>query len=97
MASRDEENEILEDWSARLIERLGVEGLDVDLKSVLGLAGRAAHSVLRPAAPLTTYIVGYAAGLAAGQGTLSGSDASRQATDKALQLCREQPAPEQTD
>jgi molybdopterin-guanine dinucleotide biosynthesis protein A len=57
----------LAEWSTRLAAELGLTGLEVDVDAVLTLAGTAAHSVMRPAAPLTTYIVGYAAGLAAAQ------------------------------
>ncbi len=55
----------LAQWSDRLIVALSLEGVKVDIEAVLSLAGTAAHSVLRPAAPLTTYLVGYAAGVAA--------------------------------
>lgn len=44
---------------------LGVE-LEVDISEMLDLARDAAHGVARPAAPLTTFLVGYAA--AAGSG-----------------------------
>ena len=35
---------------------------------MLGVAGVAAHAVMRPAAPITTYLAGYAAGVAAARG-----------------------------
>ncbi|WP_031273339.1 DUF6457 domain-containing protein, partial [Curtobacterium sp. B8] len=38
----------------------------VDISTVLDLARDAAHGVARPAAPLTTFLVGYAAGLRGG-------------------------------
>ena len=56
----------LTDWSDRLSAALGIEGVEVDIDAVLALAGTAAHAIMRPAAPLTTYLVGYAAGVAAG-------------------------------
>jgi len=40
---------------------LGISGADVDIDAVLGLARDAAHHVERPAAPLTTYLLGFAA------------------------------------
>jgi hypothetical protein len=40
--------------------------LRLDVPAVLDLARVAAHGVLRPAAPLTTFLAGYAAGLAGG-------------------------------
>ena len=88
--SREEEDLLLEQWSARLVEALAVQGLDVDLKSILGLAGRAAHSVLRPAAPLTTFVVGYAAGLAVGAGQATSEAAVKSALDVGFQLCRDE-------
>lgn len=90
--ARDDNDEALMEWSARLVKALDIEGFEVDLKTVLGLAGRAAHSVLRPAAPLTTFIVGYAAGLAAGSGKATSDDAVKAASDIGFQLCRDQQA-----
>lgn len=90
-ASREQEDEVLRQWCARLVEALAVEGLEVDLKGVLGLAGRAAHSVLRPAAPLTTFVVGYAAGLAVGAGQATSEAAVKSAMDVGFQLCRDEP------
>ncbi len=52
----------LEEWVADLATELGAPELaDLDLATVLDLARDAAHSVARPAAPLTTFLVGYAA------------------------------------
>lgn len=50
----------------RLCHLLGVERDRVDVQAVLDLARDAAHHVERPAAPVTTYIAGLAAGLAGG-------------------------------
>lgn len=55
----------LEQWVADLAEALGVPELaGLDLGLVLDLARDAAHGVARPAAPLTTFLVGFAAGRA---------------------------------
>jgi len=57
----------LDAWAARLATALGLPpGFEVDVPVVLDLARDAAHGVARPAAPLTTFLVGYAAGLAGG-------------------------------
>jgi hypothetical protein len=56
----------LDDWVAKLASELGIADLDLDVNQVLDLAGAAAHAVVRPAAPLTTFVVGLAAGLAGG-------------------------------
>jgi hypothetical protein len=52
----------LHDWIDELCDVLDVEA-EVDEALVLDLARAAAHSVQRPAAPITTYLLGYAAGL----------------------------------
>lgn len=67
MTDTPESDSVLESWAAEVRDALGIEE-EVDIRSVLGLAGVAAHAVLRPAAPLTTYLVGFAAGRAAANG-----------------------------
>ena len=52
---------VLDEWVARLSEALGVPREAVDVGAVLDLARDAAHGVARPAAPLTTFVAGYAA------------------------------------
>lgn len=59
---------VLRAWCAELTDVLGLGGTEVDIDAVLGLAGVAAHAVVRPAAPLTTFLAAYAAGVAAGSG-----------------------------
>ncbi|WP_349901791.1 NTP transferase domain-containing protein [Parafrigoribacterium humi] len=88
-AQRAREDEELRQWCAKVAEATGVPELEVDLKTVLGLAGRAAHAVMRPAAPLTTFIVGYAAGIAAGSGKATPAEAFTAAADAGFQLARE--------
>jgi hypothetical protein len=56
----------LDDWVAALGRELGVEPADIDVAAILDLARDAAHGIARPAAPLTTFLAGYAAGLAGG-------------------------------
>ena len=51
----------LHDWIDELCDVLDVE-TEVDEALVLDLARAAAHNVTRPAAPITTYLLGYAAG-----------------------------------
>lgn len=74
---------VIEDWVNELCEALGVPADTVDVPALLDLARDAAHHVERPAAPITTYIVGLAAGRA-------GADASTVAdlTERATQLAR---------
>ncbi|MBA2772831.1 MAG: molybdopterin-guanine dinucleotide biosynthesis protein MobA [Nocardioidaceae bacterium] len=52
-------------WSEQLSDALGLE-LEVDIDPILDLARDAAHQIERPAAPLTTFLVGYAAGMRGG-------------------------------
>lgn len=85
---RELEEEKLRRWCAQLAAALELDGVEVDLDSVLGLAGRAAHAVLRPAAPLTTFLVGYAAAQLAANPDTSVAEAVAQATDTANRLCR---------
>jgi hypothetical protein len=67
MTSDDEFDALLQGWADEVRAALGIDEA-VDITAVLGLAGVAAHAVVRPAAPLTTYLVGFAAGRAAARG-----------------------------
>ena len=77
----------LKQWISALESELGLPAGTVDMKTVLDLARDAAHAVERPAAPLTTYAVGYAEGLAAagssGAAPSGEPGAVRKATDLA--------------
>ncbi|MGL4340561.1 MAG: DUF6457 domain-containing protein [Rhodoglobus sp.] len=61
-----EVTQILRDWVPQFAAELSVPDIDID--SILGIAGTAAHTVIRPAAPLATYMLGYCAGRAAATG-----------------------------
>jgi Domain of unknown function (DUF6457) len=50
----------LHDWIDELCDALDVE-TEVDEGLILDVARDAAHNVERPAAPITTYLLGYAA------------------------------------
>jgi hypothetical protein len=50
----------LHDWIDELCDALDVE-IDLDEALVLDVAKDAAHNVERPAAPVTTFLLGYAA------------------------------------
>lgn len=56
----------LTEWWATLCEALGLGEVPADRDAILGLAGVAAHNIVRPAAPVTTFLAGYAAGRAGG-------------------------------
>lgn len=54
----------LAEWTARVVHELGLDQ-DPDVELVLALAKDVAHGVVRPAAPLTTYLLGVAVGCGA--------------------------------
>jgi hypothetical protein len=55
----------LSDWTTQLSEALGID-VELEIDEILDVARDAAHQVERPAAPLTTFLVGYAAALRGG-------------------------------
>ncbi|MGY5047472.1 NTP transferase domain-containing protein [Streptomyces sp. 900105755] len=75
-----EHGHVLDEWISAVKDELGID-LDVDIRLLLDLARDAAHGVDRPAAPLTTFLVGYAA--AQGKG---GPEAVAEAARKAAAL-----------
>lgn len=88
------QDETLEEWCRLLLRALELEDVDVDINEVLSLAGVAAHSVVRPAAPLTTFIAGYAAGLASASGQATDSASMKAAMDVARSLSQSYAADE---
>jgi hypothetical protein len=68
MTENPQQDAVLADWAAHLGSALGVHPEAVDVDRILGLAGVVAHSVVRPAAPLSTYLAGVAAGAAIARG-----------------------------
>jgi len=52
----------LHDWVDELCDALDIE-VECDETLLLDVAREAAHQVERPAAPITTFLIGYAAGL----------------------------------
>ncbi|WP_373921898.1 NTP transferase domain-containing protein [Streptomyces sp. T12] len=85
-----EHGHVLDEWISAVKDELGIE-LDVDTKVLLDLARDAAHGVARPAAPLTTFLVGYAAAQARGGqgGPEAVAEASRKAAALALRWAEE--------
>ena len=53
-------------WVEELAEALGLEPDAVDVRVLLDVARDAARGVARPAAPVTTFLIGLAAGRAGG-------------------------------
>ncbi|MET9833470.1 NTP transferase domain-containing protein [Streptomyces sp. NPDC006385] len=85
-----EHGHVLDEWISAVKDELGID-LDVDTKVLLDLARDAAHGVARPAAPLTTFLVGYAAAQAKGGegGPEAVAEASRKAAALALRWAEE--------
>ncbi|MFJ6631016.1 NTP transferase domain-containing protein [Streptomyces sp. NPDC091376] len=73
-----EHGSVLDEWITAVKDELGIE-LDVDTGALLDLARDAAHGVARPAAPLTTFLVGYAAARAGGDSAKAVAEAARKA------------------
>jgi molybdopterin-guanine dinucleotide biosynthesis protein A len=82
-----EHGHVLDEWISTAKDELGID-LDVDTGVLLDLARDAAHSVARPAAPLTTFLVGYAAAQAGG-GPEAVAEAARKAAALALRWADE--------
>ncbi|WP_431959016.1 NTP transferase domain-containing protein [Actinacidiphila sp. bgisy160] len=78
---------VLDEWITAAKAELGIE-LDVDMRMLLDLARDAAHGVDRPAAPLTTFLVGYAAATAGG-GEQAVAEAARRASALAERWAKE--------
>ena len=66
----------LGDWLAELQGLLGVEDR-IDVDAVLDVARDVAHGVARPAAPLSTFVLGLAVGRASAAGTPVGEELER--------------------
>jgi hypothetical protein len=88
----------LDAWVLELADALDVDAAAIDRNLLLDVARDAAHGVARPAAPLTTFLVGLAAGRRGGD-----ADAIRAAAATAQRLAaahtassEQAPPPEQT-
>ncbi|MEU6177729.1 NTP transferase domain-containing protein [Streptomyces coeruleorubidus] len=85
-----EHGHVLDEWISAVKDDLGID-LDVDTRLLLDLARDAAHGVDRPAAPLTTFLVGYAAARAGG-GPEAVAEAARKAAALAARWAEENAA-----
>jgi hypothetical protein len=93
MAPNDDEAQILEQWTHKLTQALQILDLKVDPELVHELARTSADSVTHAAAPITAFLVGYAAALEAGTGSAGSKAASTasitKAADIAFRLCED--------
>ena len=89
----ENEAQVLDQWTHRLAQALQILDLEVDQDVLLDLARKSADSVIHAAAPVTTFLVGYAAGLEAGTGGAGSKAASAaaiaRAADVASRLCED--------
>lgn len=81
----------MDEWMQEVTTALGLEG-EIDPEPLLDLARVVAHTVERKAAPVTTYLVGLAAGLAGGDAT-----ATKDAVDRVMDLARSRPQSDRLD
>jgi hypothetical protein len=70
----------LREWTDELSAALSLDG-DVDIDLLLDVARESAHAIERPAAPVTTFLLGLAAGRAGGS-----ADDIQLAADKVREL-----------
>ncbi|WP_328537770.1 NTP transferase domain-containing protein [Streptomyces sp. NBC_00344] len=91
-----EHGHVLDEWITTVKAELGIE-LDVDTGVLLDLARDAAHGVARPAAPLTTFLVGYAAAKAEKDGPEAAAEAAHKAAALANRWASEAEEAEGTD
>jgi len=80
----------LDDWTEALCTELGIDPQEGTQKTVLNLARVAAHTVDRPAAPLTAYLLGVAVGRGA---PLAETAAKLQQLAQEWSAARPDPAP----
>jgi GTP:adenosylcobinamide-phosphate guanylyltransferase len=83
-----EHGHVLDEWISAVKDELGID-LEVDTGVLLDLARDAAHGVARPAAPLTTFLVGYAAARHGGAGPEAVAEAARKAAALARRWAEE--------
>jgi len=77
----------MEAWAEALAGELGIDTAGVDVEQLLDVAREAAHAVARPAAPITTFLIG----CAVAQGDVDLSDATATATALARSWVEEVP------
>lgn len=78
--------ESLDLWVQELVHHLEVDGLDVDVDAVVGVSDQADETVVDPAGPLTTFLIGYVVGRAEATGQADFDTCHRAATRVAERL-----------
>lgn len=80
---------VLTEWTHTVCQALGLDESAVDRDLILDLTKDVAHNVARPAAPLTAFLVGLAAGRAG-----AGSDEIRHVAERIAALAAGYTAPD---
>ena len=65
----DEDLTAVRHWADEVADAIGIAPGDVDLEALLSIAGLSARAAVRPAAPVTTYLLGLAVGRSIAAGT----------------------------
>jgi hypothetical protein len=73
----------LDEWTERLTQALQILDLQVDHASLFDLVAQSSRTVAPDAGPVTTFVVGYAAGIAAASGEREVAAAVQTATETA--------------
>jgi len=82
--STTDETRALEEWSQRLTQALQILDLKIDHALLLKLADASSQSITPTAGAISTFVVGYAAGLASTSGERESTAAIKTATHTAL-------------
>ncbi|WP_261568670.1 DUF6457 domain-containing protein [Frankia gtarii] len=80
------DGDVVDRWVAQVSAELRLAMAGVDVAALLDLTREVAHGVARPAAPLTAFLVGFAAGREAAAGGTDEAAAVRAATEAVLGL-----------
>ena len=85
MSSPDNDHRSLDDITRRLTQALQILDLEVDYPLLLGLAADTSRAVGPDAGPISTFLVGYAAGLT----STSGKQAATEAVERAVEVAKQ--------
>lgn len=80
--------EALDLWVKELVHHLEVEGIEVDVDAIVGISDQADETVIDPAGPVTSFLIGYVSGVAEATGQADFATCHRAATRVAERLLR---------
>ncbi|ANP72058.1 DUF6457 domain-containing protein [Cryobacterium arcticum] len=85
MSIPDNDHRALDDITRRLTQALQILDLDVDYALLLGLAAQTSRAAGTDAGPISTFLVGYAAGMT----STSGKQAAVEAVERAVGVAKQ--------